>query len=29
MNDGKTQAQDQLDRLLADYFRPETAHCGL
>ncbi len=29
MNDGKTQAQDQLDRLLADYFRPETAPVSL
>lgn len=29
MNDGKTQAQDQLDRLLADYFRPETAPAGM
>ncbi|MGH7396196.1 MAG: methylated-DNA--[protein]-cysteine S-methyltransferase, partial [Candidatus Rokuibacteriota bacterium] len=27
MNEGK--AQDQLDRLLADYFRPETAPTGL
>jgi O-6-methylguanine DNA methyltransferase len=25
MSDGKMKAQDQLDRLLADYFRPETA----
>ncbi len=25
MNDGKAQGQDQLDRLLADYFRPETS----
>jgi O-6-methylguanine DNA methyltransferase len=29
MSDGKTQAQDQLDRLLADYFRPETAPASL
>jgi len=29
MNDGKTQAQDQLDRLLTDYFRPETAPVSL
>ena len=29
MSDGKTQAQDQLDRLLADYFRPDTAPAGL
>lgn len=29
MNDGKMQAQDQLDRLLADYFRPETAPASL
>ena len=29
MSDGKTQAQDQLDRLLADYFRPETASVSL
>src|SRR5258705_5570874 len=25
MNDGKMRAQDQLDRMLADYFRPETS----
>jgi O-6-methylguanine DNA methyltransferase len=29
MSDGKTQAQDQLDRLLADYFRPETGPASL
>src|SRR6267142_1855760 len=29
MNDGKTQAQDPLDRLLTDYFRPETAPVSL
>jgi O-6-methylguanine DNA methyltransferase len=29
MSDGKKQAQDQLDRLLADYFRPDTAPAGL
>jgi len=29
MNDGKTQGQDQLDRLLADYFRPETPPADL
>jgi O-6-methylguanine DNA methyltransferase len=29
MTDGKAQAQDQLDRLLADYFRPEPAPAGL
>jgi len=29
MSDGKTQAQEQLDRLLADYFRPDTAPAGL
>jgi O-6-methylguanine DNA methyltransferase len=29
MSDGKTQAQDELDRLLADYFRPETAPTSL
>src|SRR5258705_5988561 len=25
MNDGKMRAQDQLDRMLADYFRPEAS----
>lgn len=29
MSDGKTQAQDQLDRLLVDYFRPETVPASL
>lgn len=29
MNDGKTQTQDHLDRLLAEYFRPEAAPAGL
>ena len=29
MSDGKTQAQDQLDRMLADYFRPDTSPAGL
>jgi O-6-methylguanine DNA methyltransferase len=29
MSDGKAQAQDQLDRRLADYFRPETAPASL
>jgi O-6-methylguanine DNA methyltransferase len=29
MSDGKMQAQDQLDRLLADYFQPETTPANL